>query len=243
MTKIKEGKGFLVGRCSCVSQLQFFICFPYRRESFLVYRSRGGWAVGSWESRYDTRDSREGERSLRGAGGARRRGAASLRLIPLVGAGPGHAKRVVFAELWREGSARPAVALMRAWERRADGTARARRSPVKRRPAPDASGGGEAFGRCGTWRGSRAASSWETASNVCDDVRQNSEQKSELHRGDGIPNSLLSHIRTKRYPGEASQSKNRGYWREQESKYTPKRSLSGGTLQTETTNIVEKPRK
>jgi len=50
-------------------------------------------------SRDTIRDSREGERSLRGAGGARRRGAASLRLIPLVGAGPGHAKRAVFAEL------------------------------------------------------------------------------------------------------------------------------------------------
>lgn len=39
--------------------------------------------------------------------------AASLRVIPLVGARPGHVKRAVPAELLREGSVRPAVYLAR----------------------------------------------------------------------------------------------------------------------------------
>lgn len=40
--------------------------------------------------------------------------AASLRVIPLVGARPGHAKRAVSAELSREGSVRSVVSLARA---------------------------------------------------------------------------------------------------------------------------------
>lgn len=78
----------------------------------------------------------------------------SLRLIPLVGAKPGHAKRVVLAELLRErtrqagGTIAPLVRTRKRW---ADDTATTFYSPVKRRPAPDASHrGDEALRRCGT---------------------------------------------------------------------------------------------
>lgn len=78
----------------------------------------------------------------------------SLRVIPLVGAKPGHAKRVVLAELLR-GRTRQAggttAPLVRTRERWADGTATTLCFPVKRRLAPDASDWGSgAFGRCGT---------------------------------------------------------------------------------------------
>jgi len=78
----------------------------------------------------------------------------SLRLIPLVGAKPGHAKRVVLAELLRERTRQAGdtiAPLVRTRERWADGTATTFYSPVKRRPASVASDrGDEAIKRCGT---------------------------------------------------------------------------------------------
>jgi len=100
MTKAKKGK-----RPSSRQTLQSRVAIAIFHPLSLPSRafpclsvSRGGEQLARG-SRDTIRDSREGERSLRGAGGARRRGAASLRVIPLVGAGPGHAKRAVFAEL------------------------------------------------------------------------------------------------------------------------------------------------
>lgn len=125
------------------------VCSPWRRDPcpFIGLLSTGeGGGVGSWESRCDDTQ----ERSLRGAGGARRPGGevesdtASRRW-----ARPREA-RWCSRSFHGEGSARLAAPLMRARERWTDGSATARRSPVKRRPAPDASGGGEASGRCGT---------------------------------------------------------------------------------------------
>lgn len=58
---------------------------------------------------------------------------ASLKLVPLVGAEPSHAKRVVLAELSRGRIGRPAEFLMRARERQTNGTATTQVRPVKRR--------------------------------------------------------------------------------------------------------------
>ena len=78
----------------------------------------------------------------------------SLRQIPLVGAKPGHAKRVVLAELLRKRTRQAGdtiAPLVRTRERWADGTATTFYSSVKRRPASDASDrSDETFRRCGT---------------------------------------------------------------------------------------------
>lgn len=90
---------------AAAARITIFHVVPF--TATLLYLSaspRGGRPAGFIVGVREYEDDQErasGERSLRGAWGLRVVAMASLRVIPLVGVRPGHAKRVMLAELSR----------------------------------------------------------------------------------------------------------------------------------------------
>lgn len=97
----KKGYDAVLG---CSRELLFFMCFSHHHPlSFISFSSRGttGWFIVGVPR--IPRKIRGGRRraELARCWGLRVVAMASLKVIPLVGVRPGHAKRVVLAELSR----------------------------------------------------------------------------------------------------------------------------------------------